>query len=619
MLHGYKIAAVCLSKLHDDTLLRFVQNLTEALRPHGWRVMVFMTGSDLYQKSAYDKGEAGIFDLLDPAFADAVLLFPNKLLDADCVSRIMERVRRANVPLLFVDGHCADCCCLNFDYTKGFSEVVRHLVEVHDVRDFHFIAGIEGNAFSEERIDVMRSVLAEYDIPFGEDDISYGQFWSEPAKAAVKRLIEEHRVPRAVVCANDTMAIAVSHELRYHGFRIPEDVIVTGFDGIDEIRYSTPKLTSAVSDFGELGERAAELCLMIGRGEPLPERVDILPQLVLQESCGCHQTKSLDALELISMTNNSFNRYQNEAEKLHEISSRIQASDTLEQVAEQLHDRIFYCLQVLLKKECIDFSLDPMVQHSASTYGNEMYVLANTNQPELDGQYLQTKDLVQGLPYILQEGMPLIFLALHSIDLPLGYLCFTFEGFNRQNYQKMYQEAMSLGVAIAGFRSRHYQQHLRGVVEATYKYDTLTGLFSRSVFLRQLAQIPVQSGQVYTVVLVDLDGLKTINDTYGHADGDFAIAAAAHCLHDVCMDGLCTRYGGDEFVSYLMQPVDVGKLYTALQNRLAEFNAISGKPYQISASIGIYQGTNESFEEMFAKADQIMYAEKSRKPHRRKT
>ena len=114
MLHGYKIAAVCLSKLHDDTLLRFVQNLTEALRPHGWRVMVFMTGSDLYQKSAYDKGEAGIFDLLDPAFADAVLLFPNKLLDADCVSRIMERVRRANVPLLFVDGHCADCCCLRY-------------------------------------------------------------------------------------------------------------------------------------------------------------------------------------------------------------------------------------------------------------------------------------------------------------------------------------------------------------------------------------------------------------------------------------------------------------------------------------------------------------------------
>ena len=618
MLYGHRIVAVCISKLTEEIQRQFIEALAETLRPHGWNVIVFMTGTDLYSCTPSNKGEETVFELMDMSVIDAVILFDNMILDKQCRENIIMRAQKADVPLILVNGNYKGCCCLNFDNSDGFAQIVRHLVEVHNVRDFHMIAGNKDNAFSDERIDVMRNIMKEYDIPFGDDCVSYGDFWSDPARLAVCRLIEQNRLPRAIVCANDTMALAVCLELRQHGCKIPDDVIVTGFDGIDEVWHSDPKITSAFNNFSLLGKEAAKLCIQSGEGTGLPENVSLPPELLIQESCGCCPQTERDATEFFFRTNNSFNLYQYDTATLNEISARIQLSDTLEQVAKELHSDIIYCLQVLLKKECIDFSLDPTIRHSDSAFGDEMYLLMDTQAIQDEGRYIKISDMINNIQGYLDSGYPIIILALHHIDLPLGYLCYTYENYSLQNYMKMYQTAMFIGTAIAGFRSRHYQQHLRSVLEETYRYDALTGLVSRSAFLRQTELMTGQPKQPLTVVLLDLDGLKYINDTFGHFEGDYAISAAAGCLHRVCSGGICTRYGGDEFVALLKGEADCENLRRALAEQLDACNSGSGKPYTISASIGIYTGAGESIDVMISKADEIMYEEKSHKPNRRR-
>lgn len=618
MLFGYKIAAVCVSRIHEEVLRECIGALSEMLAKNGWRTLVFTTGSDLYYSTPSIIGQETIFDLIDPAVTDAVVAFGDKILDPDCLERIMQRAETHGIPTLLLNGKRKNSCCLNFNFEAGFAQVVRHLVEVHNVCDFHFIAGMKDNQFSETRIEVMRQVLEGYDIPFTrEENVSYGDFWSEPARAAVRKLIEENRLPRALVCANDSMAIAVISELQSQGCRVPEDVIVTGFDGIDEIFFSTPKVTSSTCDYRKLGEQAAKLCIAAGNGEKLPENVELLPEFLAQESCGCPHKRDVDVVKSVISINNSFNRFVNENERLSEISAHIQGCDTLEEVSQHLHVSIMYCLQCMIKKECTDFSLDPMVQHSASTFGEEMYILYDSDWQVNEGTFFPTSQLSPRIKELLTSGTPVIFAALHHISLPIGYFCYSYQTFDHANLLKVNQNSMFIGQAIQGFRNRHYQKHLQAMVEEMYKFDVLTGLLNRNAFMKRFNEmVTANKCDGVTLVLADLDGLKYINDIYSHSEGDNAISVVANALHDTCR-GLCCRYGGDEMVAFLLYEEDPDAIHARINDYLAVYNAGSQKPYKVSASIGVYSGAAESFESMFQKADALMYRDKLQKPNRR--
>ncbi len=618
MLHGYKIAAVCVSKIHEAVLIEFLQSLSDTLAAQNWRVLVFTTGTDLFWKSKSNMGEECIFDLIDTDTTDALVIFNDKILDISCLESIISRAQGHDIPVFFLNGMRENCCCVNFDYKKGFANVVRHLIEVHGVHDFHYIGGFENNEYSDERRDAMRKVLDEYSIPFGNDRISYGNFWSVPARDAAKKLIDEHRLPRAIVCANDTMAIAVCVELHQNGYRVPEDVIVTGFDGIDAIHYSIPTMTSAFCDYGELGAAVGSLIVRSGNGEEIPGSLFLEPKPLLQESCGCQAQKALDMVDFINGLNNTFNRFQTEDELLGEISSKIQGSTTLDEIHDQLHHEVFYSMTAVLKKETIDFSLDPMRIHSGTAFGEEVYVVQDTDVWESERQLIPVRSLVPRLADMFQTGKAIVFIALHQIDIPLGYLSFHFQDYGRQSYLKINQIALSLSSAIAGFRNAQYQKHLQAKVDEMYKYDALTGLYNRIAFLKRFRQM--MEGTVshsLTLVLCDLDGLKYINDHFSHTEGDNAIAVTANALHEACREGLCCRYGGDELVAVLNRAADPAALRAEILHLLDSYNQTSGKPYQVSASIGIYTSSSEGFEQMFEKADALMYQDKTGKPHRR--
>ncbi|MBR3630441.1 MAG: GGDEF domain-containing protein [Oscillospiraceae bacterium] len=617
MLKGYKIAAVCASRIYEDVINEFIASLCETLAPQGWRVLIFQTGSDLYQKTKSSIGDASIFELMDPAVVDAVILFGDKLLDERVIDRICSRVQPHGIPVVMLNIVRKGCSNITFDFEKGFAEVVRHLAAVHGITDYHMIAGLRGNSFSDNRIDVMRRVLGEYGIPFGPEQVSYGDFWSAPAREAVRKLIEENRLPQAIVCANDNMAIACCAELAVHGYKVPQDVIVTGFDGIEAINYSFPKITSAKCDYAELGRTAADLVVRADAGETIPEETKLVPQLILQESCGCAPRQSLDVTDYINNASDSFTRFRNEDEKLTEISAAILTAPDLETLSQQMQQKIFYCMIVMLKRECIDPVLDPLQMHSATTFGEELYVAFDSDCPEEGNRFLPRTELVPRLEYLLAPGKPLIFSALHQVDIPLGYICFHYQSYDHSNFLKINQITMSLSAAFAGLRNLRYQEHLHLVMEEMYQYDSLTGMFNRNAFLRHTQALTELPHDPVTLVLCDLDGLKYINDHFSHQEGDNAITIAGAALHEACPQGFCCRYGGDEFVALLAGERDHAAIREAITHFLGQYNEHSRKPYAVSVSIGIVTSADETFDGMFERADLLMYQDKLTKPHRR--
>jgi diguanylate cyclase (GGDEF)-like protein len=119
------------------------------------------------------------------------------------------------------------------------------------------------------------------------------------------------------------------------------------------------------------------------------------------------------------------------------------------------------------------------------------------------------------------------------------------------------------------------------------------------------------------VLLLDLDGLKKINDTYGHLVGSRAICRLADILRIHCRAiDTAARYGGDEFALVLPETHEDDARRVADRIRHVMLND-SEKP-QLSASIGIamYRGDGERIEKLLSEADQQLYSEKARRSKR---
>jgi diguanylate cyclase (GGDEF)-like protein len=150
--------------------------------------------------------------------------------------------------------------------------------------------------------------------------------------------------------------------------------------------------------------------------------------------------------------------------------------------------------------------------------------------------------------------------------------------------------------------------------------DPLTGLANYRRFLDVLeseTERTNRNGRPFAVLLFDLDGLKKINDTYGHVVGSHALNRLAHILRIHCRAiDTAARYGGDEFA--LVLPETQREEAERVANRIRAVLASDSERPSLSASIGIsiYSGNGERIEKLLSDADQQLYAEKERRDKR---
>jgi diguanylate cyclase (GGDEF)-like protein/PAS domain S-box-containing protein len=154
--------------------------------------------------------------------------------------------------------------------------------------------------------------------------------------------------------------------------------------------------------------------------------------------------------------------------------------------------------------------------------------------------------------------------------------------------------------------------------------DELTGLYNRRGFLAVTEQHVAairRDNKIPIVLYADLDGLKEINDSYGHHEGDRALATAAQILKETFRSSdILARLGGDEFVALAAIEEDEGaeSLTDRLQEQFRASNALRMRAYDLSVSVGVanFESDRYSIEELMAQADRAMYEEKRRKPSR---
>jgi diguanylate cyclase (GGDEF)-like protein/PAS domain S-box-containing protein len=146
--------------------------------------------------------------------------------------------------------------------------------------------------------------------------------------------------------------------------------------------------------------------------------------------------------------------------------------------------------------------------------------------------------------------------------------------------------------------------------------DELTGLYNRRGFLafcKQHLNSLHRTNQGGVIVYADLDGLKKINDSFGHQEGDRALIKTAELLKETFRSAdVLGRLGGDEFTALAAVEPEGGveKLIARLEQKFENYNAMKVVPYKLSISIGVAQldsDATRSIEELLTTADLAMY------------
>ncbi len=154
------------------------------------------------------------------------------------------------------------------------------------------------------------------------------------------------------------------------------------------------------------------------------------------------------------------------------------------------------------------------------------------------------------------------------------------------------------------------------LLEHQSQHDELTGLLNRRGFFNRIGlMLREHEGQGAAVIYLDLDGLKTINDTLGHDMGDCAIREAAQILDArVPKTGLLARLGGDEFIACvtLSSVGSLGQLNRAIDADMQAFNERGEAPFTLSISVGYAsfvagEQAIDHFEDFMAQADEQLY------------
>lgn len=149
--------------------------------------------------------------------------------------------------------------------------------------------------------------------------------------------------------------------------------------------------------------------------------------------------------------------------------------------------------------------------------------------------------------------------------------------------------------------------------------DSLTGAWTRESFNNYIPQRMKQSAEdKFGIIYLDLDGLKQINDEYGHLEGDSAIKSAVQLLKSVLRKkDIIARLGGDEFVIIVDCDTNefLNELIEKINTRFTQYNEESVKKYKLECSIGadIYSNNYNSVEQFLHHVDNLMYSNKRMK------
>ncbi len=566
-----------------------------------------------------DRGERAIFDLPELSDFDGVVLLMATIPTAACREQLREKLSCCpNIPLVTIDSKTDNSIRIDFEDQNSVREIMTHLLEEHHIRNAAFVTGPEESSVAMRRYEACMQVLAEHGITVHDADVIEGSWVRESGYQAAEKLLSGKRpLPDAIICGNDDMAFGVIERLKEAGLHVPEDVKITGFDALREAEGRG--LTTVRRPVFEAGQKAVELLTeWFETGRPDVEVVRLPTQVVYGHSCGCtlDGMRATAYVRLLSderrMVEWTLRQAASYFGALSGVSGREDAGAQINQFAKTMNLPLLYV--------CVDPAFPSTALNTRGTsYPREMQLLAGwkDRRPETQ-QRFDTRKLLPLLEEERAEPLALVFSPLYALDMNLGYTVCDVMHANGYAY---YSLLTLLAGALTSLSLQTTIRAYAAVLENRSTHDPMTGLYNRLGFEQNVPRVfekAKREGRCFAVVSCDMDGMKAINDRYGHLTGDKAIARMGRALQSLERCGLmCIHISGDEFlaVGTVADTRAAQDLLPTLRDGIDHLNRNDPWLCDIGASMGVYAAIpkpNDQLNDYLMYADRRMYEEKAK-------
>lgn len=649
----FRKIAVIIAGIDQSYQTDILTGIESAATKYGMRVSVFVSFSGTMGKSKtntddynslsgtmsnpeHDTGEFNIFELPDLTLFDGAVLLTNTIGYQPVIDRILERIKSAGIPAVSIDNDIPYLYHVGIDNKTAMRMIAEHLIDVHGFSRFKYVSGPKDNPESADRLAGFLSVLHEHDIPIDDNSLFFGDFRAPSGTAAVDYFLSRgEELPEAIVCANDVMAATAITRLTELGYSIPGDLAVTGFDNTYSHHNCQVELTSVDRPLFLSGQLACEM--LNNHFNDLIEnrsvRLTASPRFT--ESCGCKPDLEFDFSEFRDLNYRNYMRFEHSMTfmaSINRLNCALLSCNTFSDFTEtfklfvsEINPEEFYLC--LCNNWDSESSVDTPSRSLTSSseiptgYTSEFIVaIAYKNGRFYDVKSVPRSELIPATDGCDSTGL-YHFIPIHFGKRCLGYMIVHNSPLpiNNSMFETM---CISISNSLENLRKVVCLEYAVNRLRTLYTMDTFCDIYNRNGFVQASGGIYadcVINKRKIMLMFIDLDGLKGINDTFGHDVGDSAIRNIADALRASCTDGeVYCRFGGDEFIVFAANADDAHakKLTDKIQAYVRDVNEQGANPFTLSASIGHIISVPKPEDDIFrfvTAADKKMYIEKRKK------
>ena len=281
------LVAVLIGQCEEGYQKRFLSGFLSKAFSHDMDVCIFSMYRKYQDNEDREKGESNIYSLFNPDLFDAVVFVKDTIQTAGVAKSLEEKLHNTfKGPVIVVERESDYFPSVITDGYASAAAVVRHLIEVHGYMDIAFLTGKRWHPHSEQRLKAYRDEMEKHGININEDWIVYGDFWYTSGEQCAEYLMQRPKLPQAVMCANDQMALGLCKAFEKKGIRVPEDIAVCGYDSTEEGQTAPRSITSAMIPADDCGVYAADYVFAKLNNKEIPGFVT-RTRVLIGESCGC--------------------------------------------------------------------------------------------------------------------------------------------------------------------------------------------------------------------------------------------------------------------------------------------------------------------------------------------
>lgn len=440
-----------------------------------------------HQQDDYVHALENIYTLLCKTDLNGILVAAELFRNQPLIRKIYDYLLQSGVPCLSLGEEQTMIPFLHAKQRESIYTLTRHLIEVHKCKKIFCITGTPGIYQSEERLAGFRDAMQEYGLTVRQEDIFYGYFWKiVPEQIADQIAAGTIEKPDAIVCASDVMASALIERLQINGIRVPEDMLVTGYDGsLSAFVDSVTTVTGRDYQFGV--EAVCRLYEMIFHQPCIP--CSTSQHIVYGKSCGCLERTNSQNIDNYMYDNFFRNRIQYDIEKKYFMATNVIGSMSAVQTIDDWIANARKITHVLPGVKWLDVCLcedwkmnfeNPDLYRQYG-YSDTMHLILSKHEEELctEMQTFPTGDI---LPALTAPHDPelLVLTSLHYEGQIFGYVATAYRQVFDIHMDSTYMnwcDALANGLHI--LQNKQYKDYIHQKMELLSIHDPLTGLYNR--------------------------------------------------------------------------------------------------------------------------------------------